>query len=156
MPEKEFIWTIKLDWFNVLRKIGLNSINEIPEYKRIKAIKNITKIHGTENLLSLEPNNLEQIVADELTELMKKELTLKKKKEDKIQDQVNNNLIPLKDGGIIRINLNDLKDLKDLNLDGNPEDIIKQFYKKFVDNKDDDDDKEDKDKINEDNTGYYI
>ncbi len=156
MPEKEFIWTIKLDWFNVLRKIGLNSINEIPEYKRIKAIKNITKIHGTESLLSLEPNNLEQIVADELTELMKKELTIKKKKEEKIQDQVNNNLIPIKDGGIIRINLNDLKDLKDLNLDGNPEDIIKQFYKKFVDNKDDDDDKEDKDKINEDNTGYYI
>ncbi|MBY9007660.1 MAG: hypothetical protein KGD63_12995 [Candidatus Lokiarchaeota archaeon] len=161
MSEKELIWTVKLDWLNVLRKIGLDSINEIPEYKRIKAIKNITRIHGTENLLSFKPNELEQIVANEIKDLMKKELNLKRRKEDKVQEQMSNNMVPLKDGGIIRINLNDLKDLKDLNLDGNPEDIIKQFYKKFVDNEDDDKDSDDKDsddkeKVKEDNTGYYI
>ena len=143
MSEKEFIWTVKIDWLNILRKIGLSSINEIQEYKRLKAIKNITKIYGAEKLLSFKPEKLELIVADEVQELMKKELSLKKRKEDKFQEQVNSNLIPLKDGGIIRINLNDLKDF---NLDGNPDDIVKYFYKKFLD----------KDKVQEDNTGYYI
>ncbi len=154
MSEKDFIWAIKIDWLNVLSELEMSSINEIPEYKRQKAIKSITKIFGTEELLSFKPKKIDKIVANELKELMKKELISRKRQEDKLQDQINSNIIPLKDGGIMRININDLKDL---NLDGNPEDIVKYFYKKFLNkDKDKDNKDDDKDKVQEDNTGYYI
>ena len=59
-------------------------------------------------------------------------------------------IIPLKRGGIIKIDPRDLKDFK-----GDPEDVLKYFYKKFL-GKDDDDKDDEKDNYKEDNTGYYI
>jgi len=59
----------------------------------------------------------------------------------------------MKRGGIIRIDPREFKDLKDL--DGDPEKMLKYFYKKFL-GKEDDDKDDDKDKYREDDTGYYI
>ena len=60
-------------------------------------------------------------------------------------------MIPFKQGGIIKIDPRDLKDFK-----GDPEDMLKYLYKKFLgDNKDDDKD-DDNDKYNEDKNHYYI
>jgi len=146
------IWTIKLDWLNILNKLGLTSIDQIPEYKRERAIKNISKMFDTEDLLAFEPEELEELIVDELSDLMKKELRENKRKEKELRDQFKDKIVPLKRGGIIKINP---KDLKDLDLDGNPEDILKYFYKKFFGNKDNDD-RDDDDRIDEDKTGYYI
>jgi len=151
MSEKDSIWTVQLDWLNILEKLGLDSITKIPEYKRKRAIRNIGKAFSTEELLNLNPEELDELVANELKDLMKKELSLRDKKRKEMTEKFKNNIIPMKQGGIIKINP---KDLKDLDLDGNPEDIIKYFYKKFFGGKDDDDD--DKDNISEDKTGYYI
>jgi len=43
MSEKEYSWTIKLEWLSILNQLGLESINQISELKRDKAIKKITK-----------------------------------------------------------------------------------------------------------------
>lgn len=151
MSEKDSIWTVQLDWLNILEKLGLDSITKIPEYKRKRAIRNISKAFSAEELLNLNPEELDELVANELKDLMKKELSLRDKKRKEMTEKFKNNIIPMKQGGIIKINP---KDLKDLDLDGNPEDIIKYFYKKFFGGKEDDDD--DKDNISEDKTGYYI
>jgi hypothetical protein len=152
MTTKNNVWTIKIDWLEILNKLRLSSINQIPEYKRTRAIKNISKQYNTEHLLALEPNELEDLVADELRELMKKELREKERKEKELKQKFNNKIIPMKRGGIIKI---DPKDLKDLDLDGNPKDILKYFYKKFFENEDKDN-QDDDDRIDEDKTGYYI
>jgi hypothetical protein len=46
--------------------------------------------------------------------------------------------------------------LKDLDTDGNPEDILKYLYKKIFGKDAKGDDRDDDDKIDEDKTGYYI
>ena len=148
--DKQFCWTVKLDWLNILKMLNLVSIRQIPEFKKSKAIRKITRIHGTENLLKFEPEYLDKLVVNELKELMKKELVLNARKQEKIERELRDKIIPFKRGGIIKI---DPRDLKDFN--GDPEKLIKYFYKKFLG--DDDDDKDDdKDKHKEDNTGYYI
>ncbi len=147
---KQFCWTVKLDWLNILKMLNLVSIRQIPEFKKSKAIRKITRIQGTENLLKFEPEYLDKLVVNELKELMKKELVLNARKQEKIERELRDKIIPFKRGGIIKI---DPRDLKDFN--GDPEKLIKYFYKKFLG--DDDDDKDDdKDKHKEDNTGYYI
>jgi len=152
MSKKDSFWTVQLDWLNILKKLDLQSINMIPEYKRERAIHNLSKKYSPEELLTFTPEELDDLVADELKNLMKKELSLRDKKRKEMQEKFKSNMIPMKQGGIIRINP---KDFKDLDMDGDPKDIIKYFYKKFFGaNKDDDDDENDN--INEDNTGYYI
>ena len=148
--DKELCWTIKLDWLNILNLLDLTNITQIPEFKKEKAIRKVTRIYGTENLMEFEPEYLDELVVNELEELMKKELDLHKRNQEKIEREIRNKIIPLKSGGIIKIDPRDLKDFK-----GDPEEMLKYFYKKFL-GKDDDDKDDDKDKYNEDNTGYYI
>lgn len=151
MSDNEFIWTIKLDWLNILNLLGLDSIKQIPSYKKEKAIKRVDKLYSTEKLMDFNPTEVDKLVASEIRELMKKELASKAKEQEKIKREMKN-IIPFKNGGIIRINP---KDLKDLGFNGDPEDFIKKMLKKF--GGDDDDDKEDEqDNYREDNTGYYI
>jgi hypothetical protein len=147
---KEYSWSTKLDWLNILSKLNLESISQIPEFKKEKAIKRITKFYGSEVLIEFEPNYLDKLVVNELKELMKKELILNARRQEKIEKDLRNKIIPLKKGGIIKIDPRDLKDFK-----GDPEDMLKYFYKKFL-GKDDDDKDDDKDNYKEDNTGYYI
>ncbi|MFW9818293.1 MAG: hypothetical protein ACFFE5_01690 [Candidatus Thorarchaeota archaeon] len=143
-------WAVKLDWLNILSKLNLESISQIPKYKKEKALKRITKFYGPEALLEFEPDYLDNLVINELKELMKKELLLNERKQERMEKELRDKVIPLKRGSIIKIDPRDLKDFK-----GDPEDMLKYFYKKFL-GKDDDDNDEDNDNYKEDNTHYYI
>jgi len=154
MSEKEYIWTIKLDWLSILHQLGLESIHQIPEEKRDKAIKKLTKTFGTHTLLDLEPSELDTLVLDELKELMKKELLIRQKNQEKLQQEMRSKFVPFKQGGIIKI---DPRDFKDLDVDSdNPEDFLKALYKKLMGENDSDDEDDDNDSYQEDSTGYYI
>lgn len=148
--DNDFSWTIKLDWLNILNLLKLERINQISEFKKERAIKRVTKIYGTKTLLDFEPERLDTLVANELKELMKKELALNAKEQERLEKEIRSRVIPFKKGGIIRI---DPRDLKDFN--GDPEKMLKYFYKKFLGDDDEDNDDE-RDKHKEDNTGYYI
>ena len=149
--EKNFRWKFKLDWFNIVIKLKLDNINQITELKKGKAIRKLTRIHGPEKLIDLEPEHLENLVINELKDLMKKELLLHKKKQKELEREIRNKVIPLKRGGIIKLDPRDLKDFK-----GDKEDMLKFLYKKFLGDKKDDDNDDDKDKYKEDRNHYYI
>ncbi|MFX0032977.1 MAG: hypothetical protein ACFE8E_11670 [Candidatus Hodarchaeota archaeon] len=151
MSEEE-AWTHQLDWLNIINILGLKSIREIPVSKKEKALKKLTKLYGTDMLLNLTPEELDELVADQLRELMRKELALNAKRQEKIEKEIKARTIPFKKGGIIPINLNDLKDF-DPDID--PEEILKFLSKKFL-NDDDDENDDDQDKYDDDKSFYYI
>ncbi|MFW9867347.1 MAG: hypothetical protein ACFFEN_14725 [Candidatus Thorarchaeota archaeon] len=140
--DKESRWTIKLDWLNILSMLNLDNINQITESKKTRAIKKLTSIYGFEKLMTFEPDYIEKLMVKELKEIMKKELALNARKKEKLEREMRNRIIPLKRGGILKI------DPKD------SEEMLK-YLKKFLGDNDDDND-DDKDKYKEDNTGYYI
>jgi len=152
MSDKE-IWSYQLDWLNIIELLGLDSINQIPEFKKEKAIKKITKIYGAELLLTLKPAELDELVSNELRDLMKRELLLHSKRKEKFEKEARSKMAPFKKGNVIGINMSDLKDL-DPNAD--PEEIFKYLSKKFLGNDEDEDDDDKKDRYDEDKTGYYI
>jgi len=150
MSEKE-AWAYQLDWLNIINLMGLDTIYQIPEYKREKVVKKLTKLYDTELLLSFTPSELDELVANELNILMKKELMSHEKQKKRIEKQLRSNMGPLKQR-IIPIDMNDLKDL-------NPADIedIKKFFSKMIMGKEDEDDSDDDNDTNlDDKTGYYI
>jgi len=151
MSDKE-IWSYQLDWLNIIKLLGLKSIIQIPEFKKDKAIKKVTKIYGTELLLTFKPTELDELVANELRDLMKRELLINSRKQEKLEKEARSKMMPFKKGGIIGINMNDLKDL-DPNAD--PEEIFKFLSKKFLGD-DDEDDEDRNDRYDEDKSGYYI
>ncbi|KKM22684.1 hypothetical protein LCGC14_1622790 [marine sediment metagenome] len=146
--EEKLSWTVKLDWLNILSMLRLVSINKIPEFKREKAVRRVSKTYDIQTLMECEPETLDKFVVNELRDLMKKELLQNVKNQERIEKQMRNRFIPMKKGGIIRLDPRDLKDFK-----GDPEEMLKFFYKKFLGEGGDDDDKDDD---REDNTGYYI
>lgn len=147
MSEKE-AWSYQLDWLNIVYLMGLDSIYQIPEHKREKVVKKLTKQYDTELLLSFTPSELDELVANELNILMKKELILHNRQKKRIEKQIISQMGPLRKG-IIPIDMNDLKDL-------DPKDIMKFFTKKLMGKEDEDDNDDDNDKNVDDNTGYYI
>ena len=149
------IWTIKLDWLRIIHILSLNSINEIPELKKEKAIKKITKIYGTDTLLSFSNDELDLLVVNELKELMRRELAIKARHTERIERKMQNQMIPFKNGGIIRF---DPKDLENMDPNAIPEELFKHLKKLMGkgDPKENDDNDEDQDNYKEDNTGYYI
>ncbi len=152
--EEELSWTVKLDWLNIVLMLKLQSITEIPEFKREKAIKRVSKMYGLQTLTECEPETLDKFVVNELRDILKKELIQNSKKQERMEKEIRNKFIPMKKGGIIRLDPRDLKDFK-----GDPEEMLKYLYKKFLGEggDGDDDDKDDrKDKNKDDNTGYYI
>jgi len=152
MTDKE-IWSYQLDWLNIIKLLGLDTINQIPEFKKEKAIKKITKLYGVELLLTLKPTELDELVSNELRDLMKRELLLNSRRKERLEKEVRNKMMTFKKGNVIGINMNDLKDL-DPNAD--PEEIFKYLSKKFLGNDEEDDDDDKKDRYDEDKTGYYI
>jgi len=146
--EEKLSWTVKLDWLNILSMLRLVSISKIPEFKREKAVRRVSKTYDIQTLMECEPETLDKFVVNELRDLMKKELLQNVKNQERIEKQMRNRFIPMKKGGIIRLDPRDLKDFK-----GDPEEMLKFFYKKFLGEGGDDDDKDDD---REDNTGYYI
>ena len=155
MSEKDSFWSVKLDWLNILQILKLESINQIPEFKRGKAIKKVTKTYDIDTLIEMDPIELDNLVVHELRELMRKELSINARKKQRLEKEMQSKFVPFKNGGIFKINP---RDFKDLNIDPDnvdPEEILKQIAKKLM--KDDDDDSDDdKKKYKEDNTGYYI
>jgi len=150
MSEKE-AWAILLDWSNIVHLMGLDSIYQIPEHKREKVVKKLTKLYDTELLLSFTPSELDELVANELNILMKKELISHERQKKRIEKQLRSRMGPLRQG-IIPIDMNDLKDLDPKVL----EDIKKFFFKKIMGKEDEDDNDDDSDKNIDDKTGYYI
>ena len=147
------IWSFQLDWLNIIKLLGFNSINQIPESKKLKALKKITKLYGTELLLSLNPSELDELVSDELKTLLKRELMDDAKQKEKIEREIQHKILPLKRGKVVGINMSDLRDL-DPNAD--MEEIMKYFSKKFLNDEEDDESDDDPGDIDEDKTGIYI
>ena len=154
MSEKDTYWSVKLDWLSILQILKLESINQIPEFKREKAIKKVTKTYDIDTLMEMDPIELDKLVVHELRELMRKELNnIKARKKERLEQQ--SKFVPFKNGGVFKINPRDFKDLDIDPENADPEEILKQIAKKLM--KDDDDDSDDdKKKYKEDNTGYYI
>jgi hypothetical protein len=146
-------WAVKLDWLNILSKLNLESISQIPKDKKEKALKRIAKFYGLEALLEFDPDYLDNLVINELKELMKKELLQNERKQERMEKELRDKIIPFKRGSIIKIDPRDFKDFKDDPED--PDKIFKYFYKKLL-GKDDDDNDDDNDSYKEDNTHYYI
>lgn len=151
MTDRE-VWTVKLDWLNIVYLLGLEKIEQISEQKKDKVIKKISKTYDFQTLLESDPNELDKMVADELAEIMKKELTQKAKEEERKKREFRSNFVPFKNGGIINIDPRDLKDL-DVDMDGDPQEILKKIARKLFRG---DNDRDDEPDTNEDTTGYYI
>ena len=64
--DEELGWTVKLDWLNILSMLNLERVSDIPEFKKEKAIKKITKSYGIRILLECEPGDLDKFVVYEL------------------------------------------------------------------------------------------
>ena len=147
MPEKE-AWVYQLDWSNILTILGLDKVEQIPEDKRIRVTKKLSKLYGSESMLSFKPQELDELVASELKNLMEKELRVHAKQKEKRQKQMKTRMPSLKQPGVIPIDMNDIKDL--------PDEIKKMFSKMFMQNEGDDDKDDDSDKYSEDKNSYYI
>ena len=138
------VWSLQLDWLNIISIIGLDIIDQIPEIKRGKVIKKITKLYGAESLLSFKPMELDELVANELRDLMKKELQMRARQKERIARQMKAKMAPFKNPGVMRIDMNQMKDLPD---------EIKKF---ILNQKNDKEQDEDDDKYSEDKNSYYI
>ncbi len=142
-------WAYQLDWLNIVSILRLDTIDQIPEIKRERVIKRISKLYGAESLLSFNPSELDELVANDLRELMKKELVMHARRKEKIAKQMKAKMSPLKNPGVIGIDMNEIKDM-------NPDELMKFFSNKLMGKKDDDDQDDDNDKYNEDKNSYYI
>ncbi len=141
-------WTFKIDWFNIIQKLSLNSVEQIPEYKKEKAISKLEKDFGSEYLAEMEPEYLEELIGVEFRKLMQKELMEMKKKQKELKKR--SRIIPMKQGGIIKIDASDLKNMK--NLEEDVQDMLKGFLDKYF-NPEGEEEEAGED---EDSTGYYI
>ncbi len=148
MPEKE-AWAYQLDWLNIVSILRLDSIEQIPETKRDRVVKRISKLYGAESLLYFKPSELVELVANDLRELMKKELIMHARRKEKIAKQMKAKMSPFKNPGVIGIDMNEIKDM-------NPDELMKFFSNKLMGKKNDDDQDDDNDKYSEDKHSYYI
>jgi len=128
--------------------LGLDTIDQIPEDKRIRVTKKLSKLYSSESLLSFNPQELDELVASELKGLMEKELRTHTKRKERLQKQMKERMSSIRRPGVIPI---DMKDLKDL-----PDEVKKMFSKMFMQNEGDDDKDDDGDDYNEDKDSYYI
>ena len=148
MPEKE-AWAYQLNWLNIVSILRLDKYDDIPEAKRERVIKRISKLYGVESLLSFKPSELDELVANDLRELMKKELIMHARRKEKIAKQMKARMSPFKNPGVIGIDMNEIKDM-------NPDELMKFFSNKLMGKKKDDDQDDDNDKYSEDKNSYYI
>ena len=151
MTEKE-AWALQLDWLNIISILQLDTIDQIPDTKRERVIKKISKLYGAESLLSFKPSELDELVASELRELMKKEIIMHIRRKEKIEKQMKARMSPFKNQGVMRIDMNEIKDIM------NDPDELRKFFSNMLMGKknDDDDDDDDNDKYSEDKNSYYI
>ena len=136
-------WTYQLDWLAIMRILGLEAISDIPEFKKEKAIKKMSKQYGDELLNSLTPHELDELMANELRDIMKKELIIIEKVKEKQERDLRNKIAPFNKAGVI-------------GLDMDPEDFMKFFNKTMRRGDDDEDNDDDGDRNDDDKNGYYI
>ncbi len=141
-------WALLLDWSNILSILGLEVIDQIPEFKRERVIKKISKLYEAESLLSFKPSELDELVANELRELMKKELTTHARQKERLEKQMKAKMSPFKNPGVMRIDMNDIKNM--------PDELKDFFTRQLTGKKPDNDQEEDDDKYSEDKNSYYI
>jgi hypothetical protein len=142
-------WVLMLDWSSIISILQLNTFDQIPEIKRERVIKKISKLYGQETLLTFKPSELDELVANELRELMKREIAANAREREKLERQMKAKMDPFKNPGVMRIDMNDIKDM-------NPDELMKFFSNKIMGKKDDDDQDDDNDKYGEDKNSYYI
>ena len=147
MSEEE-AWAFQLDWLNILTILGLDTIDQIPEDKRIRVTKKLSKLYSSQSLLSFSPYELDELVASELKSLMEKELRIHAKQKERMEKQIKSKMSSFKQPGVFPINPDSLKDL--------PDEVKKMFSKMFMQNEGDDDGEDDSDDHNEDKNSYYI
>ena len=147
MTEKE-AWALQLDWLNIVSILGLDTIDQILESKKERAIRKITKDYGSELLLSFNPSELDELVANELRDLMKKEIASHARRKERQERQMRA-MAPFRNPGVMRIDMNEIKDM-------NPEELMKFFSNRLMGKKDDDEDDEEDDTYSEDKDSYYI
>jgi len=147
MPVKE-AWVYQLDWLNIVTIMGLDTINQIPEDKRIRVTKKLSKLYSSKSLLSFNPQELDELVASELKNLMEKELRTHAKQKERIEKQMKSRMPSFKQPGVIPIDMNDIKNL--------PEEVKKMLSKMFMQNEGDDDNDDDNNDYSEDKNSYYI
>ena len=141
-------WALLLDWSNILSILGLDVIDQVPEFKKERVIKKISKLYEAESLLSFKPSELDELVANELRELMRKELTTHARQKERLEKQMRAKMSPFKNPGVMRIDMNDIKGMPD---------ELKDFFTRQLTGKNPDNDKEDDDdKYSEDKNSYYI
>ena len=148
MTEKE-AWALQLDWLNIVSILGLDTIDQILESKKERAIRKITKDYGSELLLSFNPSELDELVANELRDLMKKEIASHARRKERQERQMRAKMAPFRNPGVMRIDMNEIKDM-------NPEELMKFFSNRLMGKKDDDEDDEEDDTYSEDKDSYYI
>ncbi len=141
-------WALLLDWSNILSILGLDVIDQIPEFKKERVIKKISKLYGEESLLSFKPNELDELVANELRELMRKELMTHARQKEKLERQMKAKMSPFKNQGVMRIDMNDIKNM--------PDELKDFFTRQLTGKKPDSDQEDDDDKYSEDKNSYYI
>lgn len=139
-------WLVKVDWYNIVEQLSLDSIDQIPEYKLTKAISKVEKDFSIEQLEEMEPNMLEAYLFHELRKLLQKELAERNRKKREVQNS--GKIIPLKNGGIIKIDASDFKKMK--GDEKGFQEMLKGMMDNFTKSEDEEDDE------NEDSTGYYI
>ena len=142
-------WVLMLDWSSIVSFLQLDTFDEIPETKRERVIKKISKLYGQETLLTFKPSELDELVANELRELMKKEIATHAREREKLERQMKAKMAPFKNQGVMRIDMNEIKDM-------DPDELMKFFSNKIMGKKNDDDQDDDNDKYSEDKNSYYI
>ena len=142
-------WVLMLDWSSIISILQLDTFDEIPEIKRERVIKKISKLYGQETLLTFKPSELDELVANELRELMKKEIATHARERVKLERQMKAKMAPFKNQGVMRIDMNEIKDM-------DPDELMKFFSNKIMGKKNDDDPDDDNDKYSEDKNSYYI
>jgi len=142
-------WVLMLDWSSIVSILQLDTFDEIPENKRDRVIKKISKLYGQETLLTFKPSELDELVANELRELMKKEIATHAREREKLERQMKAKMAPFKNQGVMRIDMNEIKDM-------DPDELMKFFSNKIRGKKNDDDPDDDNDKYSEDKNSYYI
>ena len=141
-------WALLLDWSNILSILGLDIIDQVPEFKKERVIKKISKLYEAESLLSFKPSELDELVANELRELMRKELTTHARQKERLEKQMKAKMSPFKNPGVMRIDMNDIKNM--------PDELKDFFTRQLTGKKPDSDQEDDDDKYSEDKNSYYI
>ncbi len=147
MIDKKHAWTGKLDWLNILNLMDFESISQISDFERNKAIQTVTDLYGSEFLLEVEPEELDSLVVHELKLLLKDKINLRSKQQKKAELE-QKKMLKMSNPKKIKTYFYGI---------GDPEMIPKEIYKYMKKMRDDEDDEDDDSaNDNEDNTSYHL